>query len=305
MQESIQSCACGKDHLVTDWESGEIACHKCGMVSSDRLQEIRPEWRMFNEGKDRSRVGSPASLAYHDMGLATMIGKENKDSTGRQISASMASKIQRLRTWDFRSKADSSHRNLIAAFNELDRLRDKMALSDPIVEKVAYIYRKAQEKQLVRGRSTASILAAAIYAACREMGASRSLNDVANATNVRRKAISRGYRILVLALDVKVPQVDPLKCIVKIANQVNLSERTKRMAIGTMKDVMRKEISAGKLPMGLAATVLYVSCLSNGEDKTQKDIADAAGITEVTIRNRVKDLRIRGVVPEEISASVT
>ena len=307
MQESILSCACGKNHLVTDWESGEIACSKCGLVSSDRVQEIRPEWRKFDsQGNERSRVGSPTSLTYHDMGLATMIGKENKDSTGRKFSASMTSKIQRLRTWDFRAKAQSSsHRNLIAAFNELGRLRDKLALSDPILEKTAYIYRKAQEKKLIRGRSTSSILAAAIYAACREMEAQRSLKDVANATNVKRKAIARSYRILVLALDIKSPQVDPMKCIVKIANQSKLSEKTKRTAMRTMKDVMGNGITAGKHPMGLAATVLYMSCLANGEDRTQKDIANAAGITEVTIRNRVKDLEARGIAAAAISPAAT
>jgi len=295
MQASILSCACGKEHLVTDLESGEIACGKCGLVLSDRVQEIRPEWRMFDsESNDRSRVGAPSSLAYHDMGLATIIGKANKDSAGRQLNASMSSRIQRLRTWDFRTRAYSStHRNLMVAFNELSRLKDKLGLSDAIMEKTAYIYRKAQEKQLVRGRSTSSILAAAIYAACREMEASRSLRDVAEATNVKRKAISRSYRMIVLALDIKVPLVDPIKCITKIANTLKLSQKSTRAAMGTMKELIGKEITAGKLPMGLAATVLYMSCLTTGESKTQKDIADAAGVTEVTIRNRFKDLKAK------------
>jgi transcription initiation factor TFIIB len=181
----------------------------------------------------------------------------------------------------------------MVAFNELSRLKDKLGLSDAIMEKTAYIYRKAQEKKLVRGRSTSSILAAAIYAACREMGASRSLIDVANATNVKRKAISRSYRIIVLALDIKVPLVDPMKCITKIANKLKLSQKSTRAAMGTMKDLVGKEITAGKLPMGIAATVLYMSCLTTGESKTQKDIADAAGVTEVTIRNRFKDLKAK------------
>ena len=295
MQASILSCMCSKGQLVTDLESGEIACGKCGLVSPDRVQESRPEWRTFDsESKDRSRVGSPSSLAYHDMGLATIIGRANKDSSGRQLNASMSSRIQRLRTWDLRSKAHSpSDRNLIHAFSELDRLKDKLGLSDAIIEKTAYVYRKAQEKRLVRGRSTSAILAAAIYASCREMEASRSLKDISNAMNVKRKAISRSYRILVLKLDIKVPQVNPMKCIAKIANKANLSEKTKRMAMETMNDLVVKEISAGKLPMGLAATVLYMSCLANGESKTQKDIAEAAGVTEVTIRNRFKDLKAK------------
>jgi transcription initiation factor TFIIB len=228
------------------------------------------------------------------MGLATVIGKENRDSSGRQLDPSMNASIQRLRTWDFRSQAHSpTHRNLMHAFSELGRLKDKLGLSDAIMEKTAYLYRKAQEKQLVRGRSTSSILAAAIYAACRELGASRTLKDVAKATDIKRKAISRSYRILVLELDIKVPLMDPMKCIAKIANGAKLTEKTKRMAMNTMNDLVREEISAGKLPMGLAATVLYMSCLANGESKTQKDIADMAGVTEVTIRNRFKDLQTK------------
>jgi transcription initiation factor TFIIB len=228
------------------------------------------------------------------MGLSTMIGRENKDSSGRQLDASVSTTIQRLRTWDFRTKAQSgTHRSLIRAFNELGGLRDKLGLSDSIMEKTAYVFRKAQEKSLVRGRSTSSILAAAIYASCREMGASRTLKDIAAGTNVKRKDISRSYRILVLELDIKVPLVDPLKCIVKIANQAGISEKTKRAAMNIMNDLVKMEISAGKLPMGLAATVLYMACMKNGENKTQKDISDAAGVTEVTMRNRIKDLKNR------------
>lgn len=295
MQTSILSCMCGSGQLVTDLESGEIACSKCGLVLSERAQESRAEWRIFDsESNDRSRVGSPTSLAYHDMGLATVIGKENKDSSGRQLDALMNSTIQRLRTWDFRTKAHSpTHRNLMRAFSELGKLKDKLGLSDAIMEKTAYVYRKAQEKKLIRGRSSSSMLAAAIYTVCREMGASRTLRNVADATDVKRKDISRSYRLLVLELDLRVPLVDPMKCIAKIANEAKLSEKTKRMAMDTMNDIIGKEISAGKLPMGLAATVLYMACLANNESKTQKDIADAAGVTEVTIRNRFKDLKTR------------
>jgi transcription initiation factor TFIIB len=293
---SIISCICGPDQqLVTDPECGEIVCTKCGLVSPERVIESRAEWRTFDsEGSERARAGSPTSLAQHDMGLSTMIGKENKDSSGRQLEPSVSTAIQRLRTWDFRSKAQSStHRGLIRAFTELSGLKDKLGLSDAIIEKAAYVYRKAQEKSLVRGRSTSAILAAAIYASCREMGAPRTLKDVAAGTEVKRKDISQSYRILILELDIKVPLVDPMKCIAKIANQAGISEKTKRAAMKTMNDIVEMKISAGKLPMGLAATVLYMSCLKNGENKTQRDIADAAGVTEVTIRNRFNDLQTR------------
>ena len=295
MQSSIVCCTSDRGRQVTDLESGEIICDNCGRVSQDKAIESRAEWRTFDsENNSRQRVGSPSSLAFHDMGLSTIIGKVNKDSAGRNLDTSMNYRMQRLRTWDARTRAQAGgHRNLMQAFSELERLKDKLGLSDAIVQKTAYIYRKAQEKRLSRGRSVSSIIAAATYIACREMGAARSLRDLIEITNVTRKTLSHSYRLLVLELDIKVPAIDPMKCITKIANRAKLSEKTQRVAMSTMDDTINKEISAGKDPMGLAAAVLYQSCLTVGEATTQREIAMAAGVTEVTIRNRFKDLKTK------------
>ena len=296
MQSSIVCCICDSGRQITDLESGEIICGNCGRVSPDKAIESRAEWRTFDSGNNSSsqRVGSPSSLAFHDMGLSTIIGKVNKDSTGHNLDASMNDRMQRLRTWDARTRVQGAgYRSLMQAFSELERLKDKLGLSDAIVQKTAYIYRKAQEKRLARGRSVSSILAAATYIACREMGAARTLRDFTEVTNVKRKALSRSYRLLVLKLDIKVPSMDPMKCIVKIANKAKLGEKTQRMAMYTMNDLINKEIPSGKDPMGFAATVLYLSCLTVGEATTQKEIAEAAGVTEVTIRNRFKDLKTK------------
>jgi transcription initiation factor TFIIB len=288
---------CKSNQIITDIESGEIICGKCGQVISDKIQETGPEWRNFassssDESNDRNRIGMPTSLARHDKGLATIIGRANKDASGQILDVAMRSTMERLRTWDFRTQAHTpTDRNLRQAFSELDRLKDKLALSDAIVEKTAYIYRKAQERGLVRGRTIPAVLAAAIYIACREMGISRTLNDIAELNNIKHKELARTYRLLVLELDLKVPLVDPLKCIARVANKTKLSEKTKRYAMNIMNDITKNEISAGKDPMGLAASVLYMSSLNTGDTITQMDIADAAGVTEVTIRNRFKDLK--------------
>src|ERR671930_143033 len=298
MQTSTVCSMCGagssNSQMVTDPESGEIICSNCGMVISDKIQETRQEWRTFNtqELNDRSRTGMPTSLARHDKGLATIIGRANKDASGQILDVAMRSTMERLRTWDFRTQAHTpTDRNLRQAFSELDRLKDKLALSDAIIEKTAYIYRKAQERGLVRGRTIPAVLAAAIYIACREMGISRTLKDIATISNIKHKELARTYRLLVLELDLKVPLVDPLKCIARVANKTKLSEKTKRYAMSIMNDITKNEISAGKDPMGLAASVLYMSSLNTGDTITQMDIADAAGVTEVTIRNRFKDLK--------------
>jgi transcription initiation factor TFIIB len=286
---------CGKGNLVTDTNTGENFCGKCGFVITDKIDESGPEWRSFSKDEHdaRSRAGVPTSLAMHDMGLATIIGPTNKDATGKPLSSSMKSTIERLRTWDSRSQVhEPVDRNFRQAFSELDRLKDKLAVGDAVIEKAAYIYRKALEKGLVRGRSISALIASALYAACRDTETPRTLKDVGNASNIKRKDIARCYRLLLRELSLKMPVVNPINCISRIASKAGLSEKTKREATKILQTAEELKISAGKDPMGLAAAALYVACVTNGESKTQRDVAEAAGVTEVTIRNRYKGLKI-------------
>jgi transcription initiation factor TFIIB len=225
--------------MITDNSTGERFCGECGFVINERIDDSGPERRAFSkeEHEDRSRTGVPSSLAMHDMGLATMIGHDDRDATGKPLSASMKKTIKRLRTWDSRSQVhESQERNFRQAFSELNRIKDKLALSDSVIEKTAYIYRKAVEKNLARGRSISGMIAAAIYLACRETGTPRTLNDIACQINIKRKDVSRCYRLLLKELDLTMPVVDPVRCISRIANQVKLSEKVKRYAITILED---------------------------------------------------------------------
>jgi len=292
---TITKCqSCGNDQIITDSESGEMICDKCGRVISDKLQEVGPEWRTYvtDESGGKTRTGPAPSLARHDLGLSTIIGRTDRDASGNRLDVAMRTRMHRLKIWDSRSQVYTpTDRSLQQAFFQLDVLKDKLGLSGVIVEKSAYIYRKAQAKMLVRGRTISGVLAAAIYIACREMGAPRTLKDIATACNVKRKELSKDYRMLHSRLDLKVPQLEPMKCIAKVANMAKLGERTKRQAAEIMSNVTKKEISAGKDPMGLAASILYLSSIKTGEIITQSDIARAAGVTEVTVRNRAKEVR--------------
>ena len=297
-QTAITMCSiCGSDQIITDTESGEMICSRCGQVISDKISETRPEWRNFPESGsscDRSRTGMSTSLARHDMGLSTIIGRTDKDAGGQRIDTATRSKMDRLRTWDYRiQNYRSTDRNLQQAFHQLNILKDKLGLSDLAVEKSAYIYRKAQERGFSRGRTISAILAAAVYIACRQIGISRTLKDIAAVIDVRYKSLTKTYRKLILELDFKVPNADPMKCIVKVANKANLSEKTKRKAMTIMNDVTNNGVSAGKDPMALAAAVLYISSIKTGENINQGCISCAAGVTTVTIRNRFKDLKHR------------
>ena len=292
------------EDVITDHESGEIICSNCGMVITDKTQDVAtPEWRAYTteEKNEKARTGSPTSLAVHDMGLSTVIGRANRDAGGQIFDVSMRSTIERLRTWDSRIQVHSSEdRNLRQAFQHLDTLKDKLGLSYAIVEKTAYIYRKAYERQLPRGKTIVGVLTAALYIACRDMGAPRTLKEIATVSNIKRKDIARNYRTLVFELDIKIPIVDPMSCIIRIANKVSLSDKTKRQAIRLMGNIAKDEIvlSAGKNPMGFAASILYLASIATKDDDhiRQKGLAEAAGVTEVTIRNICKSLR-RHVTP--------
>ncbi|MGE4595782.1 MAG: TFIIB-type zinc ribbon-containing protein [Nitrososphaerales archaeon] len=292
---TVDKCTrCGKGPIVIDSSGGEMNCSNCGFVVVDKIEEEGPEWRAFSkeEKDDRARTGVPSSLAMHDMGLATVIGAEDRDAAGRSLPASMKAAIERLRTWDGRSQVhEPVDRNLRQAFSELDRLADKLNLSDAVIEKAAYIYRKSLEKGLVRGRSISALIAASLYAACRDTETPRTLKDVAAACNIKKKDIARCYRLLLREMNMRMPVVDPTKCVSRIASKAGLSEKTKRSALVILHKAEATRTSAGKDPMGLAAAALYVACVMEGESKTQKDVAEAAGVTEVTIRNRYKGLK--------------
>lgn len=290
---TCSTCNIKEDRLVTDVVSGEIVCSNCGTVVIDGIEETGKEWTSPKDHEtDKSRIGLPFSLAVHDMNLSTIIGKTNKDSAGQLIDSGMQARMNRLRIWNSRTMyRDSSSRNFTTAFVLLGKLKDKLSLTPSIVEKTAYTYRKVQEDGLIRGRTIGAVLVACLYITCREQGVSRTIDELAEASNIRRKAIAKIYRNIVFHLKRKIPQVNCFQCIDKIANKIELNEITTRHARDLMKKVLEQEFSAGKDPMGFAGAVLYVSLQMEGRTVRQIDIADAAGVTEVTIRNRAKELK--------------
>jgi len=263
-------------------------------VLSERVEDSGPEWRSFSDDNpNRRRTGDGTSLAKHDRGLSTIISPTNKDASGKPLSSSMKKNLRQLRIWDRRSYTQTpGDRNFITAFTELNGLKDKLALSNTIIERAAYIYRKAVERNLVRGRSISGMTAAALYAACRDTETSRTLKDVSQASNINRKEISRSYRLIHRELDLKMPVVDPIQCIARISSRLEITEKIKRYAIKVLKSSQEHQRSSGKDPMGLAGAALYLSCITNGENKSQHEMAEAANVTEVTIRNRVKNLKL-------------
>ena len=291
---NLQKCpSCNKSSLLVDDDSGELLCSMCGIVVSENRESDGPEWRSFaNDGGDKSRVGAGTSITMHDMGLSTMISPTNKDATVKPLSSTMKKSIDRLRTWNTRSQVNSaSDKNLRQALSEMDKLKDKLSLTDAVIEKAAYIYRKANEKKLVKGRSIHGLVASCIYAACRDTQTPRTLDDVADGINVRRKDVARCYRLIFRELDLKIPVADPINGVARIASKAGIGEKTKRKAVMLLNKAKKIGMVAGKDPMGLAAAALYLACIADGGNTTQRNISDASGVTEVTIRNRCVGLK--------------
>ena len=296
-QHLVEKCPeCASKNLVHDYDSGETICGDCGLVLYEQMMDKGPEWRAFTaeEKTSRSRVGMPTSYSIHDKGLSTAISQVDRDAFGRKLPLATRLQMWRLRKWQIRSRVHSSiDRNLAQAMAELERLSSKVSISPPIREKAAVVYRKALDKGLVRGRSINAIAAASLYAACRKSGSPRTLREIAEASLVDRKDVARCYRLLLQELDFHMPLSDPMTYVSKIAEKTGISGKTQGAAIAILRIAKQKRVSAGKDPMGLAAAALYIACLQNSEKQTQKDISEAAGVTEVTVRNRYKDLMKR------------
>jgi transcription initiation factor TFIIB len=283
----------GIHNLVTDSVRGEVLCGRCGVVLADKVEDYGSEQRSFTieNYKNSSRAGLASTLSIHDKGLATVIGTTNKDSSGNSISSYMKYTFNRLRTWDSRSKSSSEERNLRSAFVILGTIQSKLDISDAIIERAAYLYRKALTKNITRGRTISTMISAALYVACRESNVPRTLQDIANAANISFKNLSRHYRVFVNALGLQIESYDPSDFVSKIGTTVGLSEKAKRGALDIIYKSKEKGIASGKSPVSLAATAIFLSGVINKENVTQDKISKAAGISSMTIRNIAKVIK--------------
>lgn len=293
--EQADVCAlCNSTSIVFDSETSEAICSSCGMVVKDNIESMGPEWRSYS-GEDienKSRTGMPSSLAFHDMGLSTFISYSNVDANGVAISAEQRSKVQRMRRWNkISSNNRSYHRNLKNAFAILSTIKDKLSLSDTLIEKAAYNYRKALDKKIIKGRSIRALIVAAVYAACRDLAVPRTLEEISTAANTDAIFAGKCYRLLVQNLELQLPVIDSNKYLARIANKAKVSEKTYRAALDMLSTIKGDPISHGKDPNALAVAVLYAACLREGENVSQAQVAVAGDISIVTLRKRFQDVR--------------
>ncbi|MBA3044270.1 transcription initiation factor IIB [archaeon] len=293
VEEVIKCPECNSAHLIRDYERGELVCDECGLVINEGFIDQGPEWRAFDteQGAKRSRTGAPMTYTIHDKGLSTEIGWKNKDSYGKSIPTKNRAQLYRLRKWQRRIRiSNATERNLAFALSELDRMASSIGLPRNVRETAAMIYRRAVTKNLIRGRSIEGVAAAALYAACRQCNVPRTLDEIASTSRVSRKEIGRTYRFMTRELKLKLMPTAPEDYISRFCSELKLSGDVQIKANEILKQAAEKELTSGRGPTGVAAAAIYVSSIICNERKTQREVADVAGVTEVTIRNRYKEL---------------
>ena len=293
VEEIIRCPECGSNHLSRDYSRAELVCHECGLVIDEDLIDHGPEWRAFdNEQREkRARTGAPMTYTIHDKGLSTMISWQNRDAYGKSIPTRNRAQLFRLRKWQTRTRiSNATERNLAVALSSLDRLASGLSLPRTVRETAAMIYRKAALKNLIRGRSVEGVSAAALYAACRQCHVPRTLDEISNIAHMSRKEIGRNYRYVSRELGLKLMPTTPQDYISRFCSELKLSADVQAKTMDILKEAAKKELTSGRGPTGIAAASLYIASVLCGERRTQREVSEVTGVTEVTIRNRYKEL---------------
>ena len=283
---------CESASLVKSGNQSELSCEDCGLILEEDAIDHGPEWRAFNhaERQSKSRVGAPTTQTMHDKGLTTQIGWQNKDAYGRSLSSEKRSQMNRLRKWQERARTkDAGERNLQFALSETDRMASALGLPRSVREVASVIYRRALSEDLIRGRSIEAVATSALYAACRKEGIPRSLEEVTDVARVEQKEIGRTYRYIARELELGMQPVDPQKYVPRFCSALDLNEEVQAKANEVIQTSTEQGLLSGKSPTGYAAAAIYAASLLCNEKKTQREVADVAEVTEVTIRNRYQE----------------
>ncbi|MBE3136936.1 MAG: transcription initiation factor IIB [Thermoplasmata archaeon] len=293
IEEIVLCPECGSSHLSKDYSRAELVCGSCGLVLDEDIIDHGPEWRAFDseQREKRARTGAPMTYTIHDKGLSTVIGWKNRDSYGKAIPTRNRAQLYRLRKWQRRTRiSNATERTLAIALSELDRMASGMGLPRTVRETAAMIYRKAALKKLVRGRSIEGVATAALYAACRQCHVPRTLDEISNIAHISRKEIGRTYRYVSRELRLKLLPTSPEDYISRFCSELKLSGDVRAKTVEILREAAHRELTSGRGPTGMAAASLYIASVLCGERRTQREVADVAGVTEVTIRNRYKEL---------------
>jgi len=303
MEENLTCPECHSHNLNQDAYRAEIVCNRCGYVLDSDLIDYGPEWRAFDHDQytKRAHNGPPINPLLYDKGLSTDIGWKNTDYRGASIPHRNRAQINRLRKWNRRTRVSNViQRNITQATTSITQISSRLGLPRSIRENAAFIYRKATLNDLVRGRRIEGMAGAALYAACRQCNYPRTLDEIVRATSASRTEVGRGYRHLSKELPLKLMPTTPQDYLPRFGSQLQVSTDVLEKAKEILNEADRRNITNGRGPTGLATAALYIASILCKKRTTQKKIADTIGVTEVTIRNRYKELSERLNIAVEV-----
>ena len=276
---------CGKNSIAHDDSTGETICTMCGyVILEESEQEIISPVNISDNPSNSSSISS-------NIGNSTSNSLQETDAFGNPIARAIMTDIKRQKILENSGRIHSARdKNLKQADKEIEKLKDKLSLSNSVVEKTTTTYKKAIEKNITRGHSIKGLVGACLYVSCRDSEIPRTINDISNTIDVKKNDILKCYKLIVAELELKFPISSPKKYVSRIASSIKASEKSKRKAMAIIEQVEKTGTSIGKDPIGVTAGALYLACISTGESKSQEEIAKASGVTEVTIRKRCKEL---------------
>ncbi|MGQ0376206.1 MAG: transcription initiation factor IIB [Nitrososphaerota archaeon] len=294
------SCPECKSSLIDDVQSGELICSTCGIVVAEQMADYGPETRSSNlEDKMRlARATGQTTYSQHDLGITTEISISTKDFSGKTISSQVANQMYNLRKWQQRVRVSSPReRRLSNVLSRIGETCENVSLPKNVLETASMIYRNLDGKVEVKGKSVTSISAATVYMACKQCNVVRSLEEICKGVcqpkdvKAKTKLAARYYRTLVMELGTDTAPVLTMdKYISKIANLTKTDVRVERLALEIAQKTKNNNLADGKAPNGIAAAYLYVASILLGQSVLQRDVSSVAGVTEVTIRNRCKEI---------------
>jgi len=283
---------CGGSSLVHDKSTAEVVCTSCGFVITAKLQDRGPEWRAFTPEQQakKVRVGAPSTFAIHDKGLSTNI--EKRDIRG--YPSEKRAQLHRLRRWQRRTRFSGySERNLALALTEMHRVAESLELPKNVLETAAIMYRKAIKKRLTRGRSVRGMTVATLYLACRRCKLLRTIEELSQAVGIRVIEVARYYRLLIRDLGFFVSPQKANNYIAKFCTELGLSGEIEGIAYDILQVVKELKLTYGRAAKGIAAAACYIASKMSRDYRTQREVAEVARITEVTLRNRYKEFMRR------------
>lgn len=283
---------CNSEKLARSADQNELVCQNCSLILEESHLDHGPEWRAFNqtEKESKSRVGAPITQRMHDKGLTTTIDWKDKDAYGRTISNRKQKQMNRLRTWQRRIRTkDAGERNLQFAFSEIDRMASALAIPDTNREVACVIYRRALTEDLLRGRSIEGVATSCLYAACRQAGIPRSIDEMLTVARIGEKELGRTYRYIAHELTLEIGPTNPKEFIPRFCSELGTGSNIENKAFEILDLTLEQGLHSGKSPVGFAAAAIYTASLLCEEKYTQEKVAEVARVTEVTIRNRYQE----------------